>query len=566
MTERNKGFEPYQKYLEKYLNLENEFVEPPKISLQLISQLPVNYDKLDEELNKLSPDEVNPEVLKSLIGKLGLRDIAATTAFQCYAPGIAKLKDRSNDPKAQAVADSTLDAGHHTTRMHSNLTFRFEGVTRSATHDIFHFHPFYNSEQQSQRYVEAKEGNYLIPKNLTEKQRQIYLETASFSNTAYFELLKILHPEIDRRIRQTYPNEGWRSIKTAERLNSKIAKTSQEISRYVLPIAQKTIYYHTLNEIQLLRMFRACEMQNFSKEAKYILARMVSEVSNYDPQINYELDRPLTDVPFNSFKEEFIYEQKHEFDSALNSKRTLLRGIPENARSILADTVRNVLGVPSTQISDKVILDNLLNPGKNQLLADVYETGMLDPKTSSLRQINLTFATRLSHTADSQRQRQRRTPGATPPIEALYDGRPDYATPLVIKENLTLKDYYDKIMCKIYENVGKAIDAGIPKEYALLLLPNAHYVRVVESGDLFDWIHRWKQRLCYLAQEEIFFISVEQVRQVIEKLPEAQSIFLAPCGIRQKATVKPRCPEGERWCGKPVFNWQIEKYKEERLI
>lgn len=542
MTERNRNPESYLKYLESYLRLENEFVEPPKISLQLVS---------------LSPNQIE---------KLGVRDVAATTAFQCYAPGIAKLKDRSNDPKAQAVADSTLDAGHHTTRMHCNFTFRIEGATRSVTHDIFHSHPFYNSEQQSQRYVEAKEGNYLIPKNLSEKQQQIYLRAASFSNRAYFELLKILHPEIDRRIRQMYPEEGWQSTKTAERLNSKIAKTSQEISRYVLPIAQKTIYYHTLNEMQLLRMFRACEMQNFSKEAKYILARMICEVNNYDPQINYELNPPLTDVPFNSFNEEFIFEQKQEFDSALNNKQTLLRGVPENARAILADTVRNVLGIPSTQMSDKMALDNLLNPGKNKLLADVYETGMLDPMTNSLRQINLTFATRLSHTADSQRQRQRRTPGATPSIEALYDGGPDYSTPLVVRENPVLKDCYDKIMCEIYENAGKAISAGIPKEYALLLLPNAHNVRVVESGDLFDWIHRWKQRLCYLAQEEIFFISVEQVQQVIEELPEAQSIFLAPCGIRQKATVKPRCPEGERWCGKPVFNWQIERYKEERLI
>ena len=347
MERGSRNYESYKKYLERYLSLENEFVEPPRVSLQLVSLSPLGD------------------------GNLGIRDIAATTAFQCYAPGIAKLKDRSNDPKAQAVANSTLDAGHHTTRMHSNFTFRIEGATRSVTHDIFHSHPFYNSEQQSQRYVEAKEGNYLIPKNLTEQQRQVYLEAASFSNRAYFKLLEILHPEVNQRIKRMYPVEGWRNSKTTERLNSKIAKTSQEIARYVLPIAQKTIYYHTLNEMQLLRMFRACEMQNFSKEAKYILARMICEVNNYDPQINYELNPPLIDVPINSFKEEFIYEQKQEFDSTLKNKQTLLRGIPENARSILADTVRNVLGIPSTQMSDKMALDDLLNPGKNKLLADV---------------------------------------------------------------------------------------------------------------------------------------------------------------------------------------------------
>jgi thymidylate synthase ThyX len=117
-----------------------------------------------------------------------------------------------------------------------------------------------------------------------------------------------------------------------------------------------------------------------------------------------------------------------------------------------------------------------------------------------------------------------------------------------------------------YDNVERAIQAGIPKEYALLLLPNAQNVRVVESGDLFDWVHRWKQRLCYLAQEEIFFISVEQVKQLSNAFPEADRLFLAPCGIRQTARIKPRCPEGERWCGKPVFNWDIDHYTQNRLI
>ena len=56
----------------------------------------------------------------------------------------------------------------------------------------------------------------------------------------------------------------------------------------------------------------------------------------------------------------------------------------------------------------------------------------------------------------------------------------------------------------MFENVDRALEMGIPREYATLLIPNAINIRVIEGGDLFDWIHRWKQRLCYLAQEEIF--------------------------------------------------------------
>ena len=139
-------------------------------------------------------------------------------------------------------------------------------------------------------------------------------------------------------------------------------------------------------------------------------------------------------------------------------------------------------------------------------------------------------------------------------------------TPMIIRENPALRDVYDETMRTIFTNVEKAIDAGIPREYALLLLPNASTLRVVESGDLFDWLHRWKQRLCYLAQEEIFFISVEQVEQVGKVLPDLKNMLLAPCGVRQRAGVRPRCPEGDRWCGKPVYNWSLDKYKEERLV
>src|SRR5258708_2819207 len=188
---------------------------------------------------------------------------------------------------------------------------------------------------------------------------------------------------------------------------------------------------------------------------------------------------------------------------------------------------------------------------------------MFDPLTSCLRQVSATFVTRLSHTAESQRQRQRRTPGAVPVVN--YDGTPDYMTPLVINENPELKTKYDEIMTNIYGNIEKCIVAGIPREVAIKLLPNAHMIRIVETGDLFDWLHRFKQRLCFLAQEEICFISIEQVEQLLEVIPDAEKMFQAPCGVAHVAGTG-KCPEGDRWCGKPVWKWNIKRYKKERLI
>jgi thymidylate synthase ThyX len=528
-------------YLESCFRLKSRIEDPPKITLQLMSRVP--------------PGEAD----------VGALDVAVTTAFQCYAPGIAIMKERV-DEKSESVAKGTLEAGHHTTRQHVYYTFRLEGVTRSVVHDVLHGNPFYNSEQQSQRYVEARAGNYFIPADLTLDQREIYINAAEFTNGLYFDLLHVLQPVISERIHRMYPEAGWKVGKTAERLNSKIIKTSQEIARYVLPIGQKTNLYHTLNELQLLRLFRASKMGSFSDEARYLVSEMIRRVSDVDPTILRELDVPLDDLGEANISEEYIREQKRDFDQLLGDSETVLIGFPDNAGEILANSTRNTLGLPMNVLNDREALNRLMNPANNQYLSDVYDIGMMDSLTSSLRQVGITFASKFSHTGDSQRQRQRRTAGATPSIEALYDGSPDYITPLVISEDEKLREYYQEMVGRIYENVKRAIDAGIPRKEALLLLPNAHAVRVFETGDLFDWLHRWKQRLCYLAQEEIFFVSLKQVQEVAKVLPESELMLLAPCGLRQKSGVRPRCPEGERWCGKPVFNWTLEKYKEGRLV
>lgn len=530
-----------QAILNSYLELGKNFENPPEVELKLHSQTPDGEEDVT------------------------LRDVVVTTAVQCYAPGSAKMKSRV-DEKSNAIAQSTLAAGHHTTRMHTSFTWHLRGVSRHLTHDIFHDNPFYNSEQQSQRYVEAKKGNYLVPANLTTEQRTFFLEAADYANNVYSKLLEILRPEVERRIRQMYPTGGWNVESTKSRLENKVGKICQEIARYALPISQKTTYYHTLSELQLLRLFRASRLSNMNDESRFVIARMITEVAKVDPTIYQELDLPVEPLGMPATSSSDILKQKSFFDAKLEGQNSILLNMTQGADEILIQSARLVFGLPEESISDEQVLALLLDPKNNLLLADVYDVGMMDPLTQSLRQVNVTFMTKLSHTADSQRQRHRRTPGVTPPIQATYDGKADYITPLIIKENSEIKEVYDHIMTQIYQNVDQAIAMGVPIEHAVTLLPNAHTLRIIESGDLFDWAHRLKQRLCLLAQEEIFFVSVDQAEKITERLPHAGQLLMAPCGTRKHAGIRPRCPEGDRWCGQPVFQWQLDKYKEARLI
>ena len=498
--------------LTEYQQYGGKFVMPPKVALKLISKPPTG------------------EII-------GSESIAASTAIQCYAPGVALMKNRE-DQKSLEIAESTLEAGHHTTRLHVNYTFQLIGLTRSVTHDIFHTTPFYNSEQQSQRYVEAKDGNYLIPKDLMLEQSQFFKTACNFANKAYFEMQELLKPAVEKRVREMNPVGGWKVESTKERLESKIKKITQEVSRYVLPIGQHTNYFHTISELQLLRLFRASKMSNFTGEAKFIISEMINTVKDFDPSILNELDKPISGLgePNN------LVDNNDNFDNFLKGKLSRLISQPE-----------------TDLFKQKVVYDA-------RLLADGYDIGMFDPKTSKLRNTFLKFASKLSHAGDSQRQRHRRTASNVFNIGQEYIGEHDFMTPLVIREDTDIKPIYEKIMHQMFENVDHALEIGIPKEYATLLIPNAMNIRVIEGGDLFDWIHRWKQRLCYLAQEEIFFVSLDQVKDLEKVMPEIKPMLMAPCGIRKTGGISPRCPEGNRWCGQPVYNWQLKEYEKHRLI
>ena len=108
------------------------------------------------------------------------------------------------------------------------------------------------------------------------------------------------------------------------------------------------------------------------------------------------------------------------------------------------------------------------------------------------------------------------------------------------------------------------INQGAAIEAALYLLPNAFPIRFEESGALLDFHHKWVHRLCYTAQEEIWQSSKEEVEQVEKIFPAIGRYLRAPCAVRKEAGRKPFCPEGERFCGVPVWKLPLQSY--ERIL
>src|SRR4051812_38389582 len=92
---------------------------------------------------------------------------AVATARTCYSSKVIHAEDVAKDDVAKtrrdAIAQSIYKAGHHTTIQHATFQFVLDKVSRQVIWSFLHSHPFYNSEQVSQRYVEMKPENFTTP-------------------------------------------------------------------------------------------------------------------------------------------------------------------------------------------------------------------------------------------------------------------------------------------------------------------------------------------------------------------------------------------------------------------
>jgi hypothetical protein len=181
----------------------------------------------------------------------------------------------------------------------------------------------------------------------------------------------------------------------------------------------------------------------------------------------------------------------------------------------------------------------------------------LDKLTRCLFHPSYTFRKRLSHTADSQDQRHRMTPASRPLLYAYLGDEPDYVVPGAVAADPEAAKVYAGSMEKAWDGVRRLRVLGVPAEWCAYLLPNAVALRFTESADLLNLHHKLKARLCWNAQEEIWRASRDEAEQIAAVEPRIGRWLLPPCGLRARASSKPICPEGDRYCGVPVWKMPV---------
>lgn len=487
--------------------------------------------------------------------------IAAVTG-QGLPPEDARLKLQQRD----RIAASIYAAGHHTTLQHAHVQFSLSGVSRHFLWSFLHAFPYYNSEQQSQRYVHVQAGKVIEPDLGHPYLQAIYRSCVQEQIDLYEALSESLYGVAAQEYFSIFPGRR----KQAEKYAREIRKKTQEVARYVLPIGTCAHLYHTVSLVTLLRYWHMAQQPDVPTETRLVVSEMIRQVLAADPDVEKLLEPPLA---LEAMPEAELWlrgpafssrQFRERFDASLEGRVSKLVDWKIHAESTLAEAVREVLGLSPDRLDDTQALEKVLNPRLNRILSTTLNTSEHSKLTRTLHHPHYTFRKKLSHAADSQDQRHRMVPGSRPVLGLHLDAQPDYITPRLIEADPASAALYHAGMVRIWERINTLLAAGVSLEQAAYLLPNAVSIRFSESGDLLNLHHKLKARLCYNAQEEIWQASLDELEQITQLHPRIGQYLRPPCGLRKMAARTPFCPEGPRYCGVPV--WNLEPAEYQRLL
>ncbi len=509
----------------------------------------------------------SPDPIESAPPRVTLRnafahpyDSAIAAARTCYAP---KLIDPAEitDKQRLNIGAATFYSGHHTVFQHAHFEFGLENVSRQFVWSFLHAHPFYNSEQQSQRYVRMDRVQaYVPPVSLffDESSRAIYERAIARAWSAYRELSSLLLADTRAILQDIWHAGPMSHARRLQKIERSAEKRAIEIARYVLPVAAFTSMVHTISGIVLHRLWRMASACDTPSETRAVIGEMVALARAHDPQFFERFGtEPLEELPEWSPANGAAGATNsgafvREFDANLAGRTSRLLDSSPNAARVIGGAFRAVSGLTSAECSDSEAIDRLLNPARNSYRLETLNVSAHAPMMRALQHVHYTFAKKVSHTADSQDQRHRMVPGSRPLLTLTDTREPDFIAPALLAQNARAREAYLRAMENAWQAKNELLDRGVPAEIALYLLPNAKSIRLVESGSLLHLLHKWTMRTCFNAQEEIYAASMDEIAQVREVHPELARYIGPPCHLRAGITT-PICTEGSHFCGVKVW-------------
>jgi len=481
-------------------------------------------------------------------------DDAIAAARTCYSPRVIGA-DEVTPGQRSRIGPLTWAGGHHTVYQHASFEFSLSGVSRQLVWCFLHGFPFYNSEQQSQRYVRLDEPRAHVPPALAGEPRRIYEQAILHAWRGYSELTARLEPVALGILADLWRLGERQSKAFGKSVAREAEKKAIETARYVIPVACHTAMVYTVSGITLHRLRRMAAASDASQEARAVVARMVEEVRRIDPAFFETVgEAPLEPDQVVEFARAPAglgdAAALEAFDKSLAGRRSRLVDYGVRAPAVVADAVRHVLGLP--ELGDEEALALALDPKRNRYRLDALNVSFHAPVMRALDHAHYTFRKKLSHTADSQDQRHRMVPGSRPLLTRSVPAHADVVEPELIAADPACHALFVEHVEAAFDARARLLALGVDPELALYVLPNALAIRFEESGSLLHLLHKWTMRTCLNAQREIYDASMEEVAQVRAVHPQLMRHVGPPCVVRN-GLVSPRCTEGTHFCGVPVW-------------
>ncbi len=184
----------------------------------------------------------NPEKLPAM---------AATLTHSKIKPeNLNKLSEKEQS----AVLEQVIKLRHTSVIEHASFTFAISDVSRSLTHQLVR-HRIASFSQQSQRYVNLNEPNYVVPPSISKNKK---------TKKAYDDTMETI----------------WNHYNTLLEM-----KIPAEDARYVLPNATQTNIMVTMNARSLLNFFELRCCLHAQWEIRMLANKMLREAKKVAPRI-----------------------------------------------------------------------------------------------------------------------------------------------------------------------------------------------------------------------------------------------------------------------------------------
>lgn len=178
----------------------------------------------------------------------------AAAARLCYSSASAVEIARAMPPeKTKAFITKLVEMGHQSPLEHVSFTFGVDGISRALSHQLVR-HRIASYSQKSQRYVDEKEFDWIMPPSIEKNP------AAKELFEAQLELIRQCYAELCTAV-------------------------PREDARYILPNACETKLVVTMNARSLLHFFRVRCCRRAQWEIQRLAGMMLAEVRKVAPEL-----------------------------------------------------------------------------------------------------------------------------------------------------------------------------------------------------------------------------------------------------------------------------------------